>query len=312
MSRLIAVTGSSGFIGRWLARELARRGHRVRGLSRRPDPAASPAVEWVAGDLESESALRSLVAGADVVVHAAGVVAAARDDEFARVNAEGTRALLDVLDETGSQAPFLFLSSLAAREPAVSPYAASKAEAERLALARAGSREILVVRPPAVYGPGDRATLPLWAQLVRGWLLAPRGAQRFSLLYVGDLAVLLADLVEGSWTGGAVLEPDDAAPDFHDWPGAAATASRVLRSPVRLVRLPRAVFAAAAVASEGAARWLGGPPAIGRGKVAEMFQRDWCCRRSTMAGIAWRPATAFDDGLAATLAWYRDKGQAAA
>ena len=54
------------------------------------------------------------------------------------------------------------------------------------------------------------------------------------------------------------------------------------------------------------------PPAIGRGKVAEMFQRDWCCRRSTMAGIAWRPATAFDDGLAATLAWYRDKGQAAA
>jgi nucleoside-diphosphate-sugar epimerase len=286
------------------------RGHRVRGLSRRPDPAACPGVEWVAGDLESKAALRSLVADAEAVVHAAGVVAAAKDEAFARVNAGGTRTLLDVLDETGSPAPLLLLSSLAAREPAVSSYAASKAEAERVALA--GSREVVVVRPPAVYGPGDRATLPLWAQLVRGWLLAPRGAQRFSLIYVEDLARLLADLVEGSWPRGTVLEPDDQAPDFHDWPGAAAAASRVLRSPVRLVRLPRAVFAAAAVASEGAARWLGGPPAIGRGKVAELFQRDWCCRRATMAGIAWRPATAFEDGLAATLAWYRDEGRAAA
>ena len=178
-----------------------------------------------------------------------------------------------------------------------------------MALAQASAREVLIVRPPAVYGPGDRATLPLWAQLARGWLLAPRGARRFSLLYVQDLARLLADLMGCPWPRGDILEPDDAAPEFHDWPRAAATASRVLGSPVRLVPLPRAAFAVAATLSELVARWRGGQPVLGQGKVAELFQRDWCCRRATMAAFGWRPATGLETGLAATLAWYRDQGR---
>ena len=312
MGRLIAVTGLSGFIGRSLARELVRRGHRVRGLSRRPVGTGSPGVEWVTGDLRSGDALRSLFAGADAVVHLAGLVGSARAEAFGQVNAEGTRALLDALETTGSPAPLLLVSSLAARAPTVSPYAASKAEAERMALARAASREILIVRPPAVYGPGDRATMPLWAQLARGWLLAPRGARRFSLLYVEDLARLLAELLARPWPREAILEPDDAAPDFHDWPRAAAAAARALGSPIRLLKLPRAAFTAAAAASEIVARWRGGQPVLGRGKVAELFQRDWCCRRSTMAALPWRPTIALEAGLVATLAWYRAQGLARA
>ena len=262
------------------------------------------------GDLGSPEALRSLLAGADAVIHAAGEVGPCPPETFARVNAGGTKALLDVIEATGSATPLLLVSSLAAGRPAVSPYAASKAEAERIALDRAHAHPLLIVRPPAVYGPGDRATMPLWAQLARGWLLAPRGPRRFSLLYVEDLARLLADLLARPWPRAAILEPDDAAPDYHDWPRAAAVASRVLGSPVRLLPLPRAAFTLTATMSGLAARWRGGRALLDPGKVAELFQREWCCRRSTMAALPWRPVTGLEGGLAATLAWYRDQGRA--
>ncbi|WP_308238197.1 NAD-dependent epimerase/dehydratase family protein [Phenylobacterium sp. J367] len=118
--RLAALTGATGFLGRHTAAELARRGWRVRVLTRR-DP-VDPVwrgfePEVVVGDLADAGALKALARGADVVIHAAGLVKVSRLADFTRVNRDGAARVA----EAAGNAHLLLVSSLAAREPQLSP-----------------------------------------------------------------------------------------------------------------------------------------------------------------------------------------------
>ncbi|MCG8504139.1 MAG: SDR family NAD(P)-dependent oxidoreductase, partial [Sphingomonadales bacterium] len=142
------MTGATGFIGRRLIRHLADRGARVSALTRRPQP-EQPGVRWVAGDLHDAGALARLVEGADVVIHAAGLVKARNRAEFEGVNVAGTENLLAALAGHGAQARLVLVSSMAAREPQLSDYAATKRAAEDAVRARA-ELDWSILRPPAV------------------------------------------------------------------------------------------------------------------------------------------------------------------
>ncbi len=165
MAVTVALTGASGFIGARLAARLAEKGYRVKALRHRaalPEPASDSRPEVVPGGLGDDAALARLCAGADAVVHCAALVRARRAREFQRVNAEGVARLARAAAGAGSRPSVLLLSSLAAREPGLSAYAASKRAGER-ALAEQGSGlEWTVFRPPAVYGPGDRELLSVF------------------------------------------------------------------------------------------------------------------------------------------------------
>ena len=190
MSRLAAVTGATGFVGPHLVAALARRGWKLRLLIRRWTPLPSLAgveAEIVWGDLSDEASLETLVAGADAVVHAAGLIKARRPAEFDAVNRDGTARLSALAPDV----PFLLLSSLAAREPQLSPYAASKRAAEEVVARRSGPW--LAVRAPAVYGPGDRETLAYFKMARNGFALQPDCPDaRLSLVHVEDLAEAMA------------------------------------------------------------------------------------------------------------------------
>jgi nucleoside-diphosphate-sugar epimerase len=171
-SPIIALTGATGFIGGAVARRLLREGWEVRALYRpssRNDPVACAGLSWIPGSLEDTEALARLVAGADALVHCAGVVRGAGRDVFDRINAEGVARI--AARAAAAQVPrFLLMSSLAAREPQLSPYAASKRAGE-VALARtAGAMAWVVLRPPAVYGPGDRELRTLFRCIGHGLL----------------------------------------------------------------------------------------------------------------------------------------------
>ncbi len=308
---LVALTGATGFLGRHVAERLRARGLRVRALVRRDDPALEArGVELLRGDLGSAEALEALVEGAGTVVHGAGLVRAPADAAFEGANVVGTARLAEAARRRAEGARFVLISSLAAREPGLSAYARSKRRAEQELARRSDGLEPLVLRPPALYGPGDRATLPIMAQLVRGLLVAPRApANRFSLLYVEDLAEALAELVADPserWSR-APLEPDDGTPDGYAWRDLAEHAGQRTGRRVRLVELPRAVMTAAALLVEASARPLGRAPALSRGKVAELFHPDW---RAADDGRLWRgrTRTTFAEGFARTLAWYRSAG----
>src|SRR5690606_402074 len=154
----IAVTGATGFVGCALREAAAAQGAEIRALTRRPQGKA-PGVEWVRGDLHDRKALVRLVANAEAVIHVAGVVNTPDPMGFHLGNVEGTMALVEAA--VAARVPrFVFVSSLAAREPQLSKYGASKRHAEKVVAA--SGLDWTVVRPPAIYGPRDREMLELF------------------------------------------------------------------------------------------------------------------------------------------------------
>jgi nucleoside-diphosphate-sugar epimerase len=306
MAEPIAITGATGFIGRHLARTLAASGHRVRALVRRDEPTLTElGIEQWRGDLGAD--LEGFVAGCPAIVHVAGAVRARDARHFHDVNAGGA-ARLAAAAGTGTR--FVLISSLAARHPQVSAYAASKAAGERRVLEHAQRLTVTVIRPPAVYGPEDRATLPLLRGLSRGLLIHPAAPDaRFSLLYAHDLVALTGCVLAEPPPSGTIIEPDDGMPGGYGWASLAALAGERLGRRVRRVGIPPAPLGLAAWLAERQGRWSGQPPILSRGKVAELYHRDWVSDTRAAATVAgWRPEVRFGDGLVASLAWYREAG----
>src|SRR5262249_4191761 len=134
--------------------------------------------------------------------------------------------------------PFILLSSLAAREPQLSPYAASKRAAEDVLIRRGGPW--LVVRAPAVYGPGDRETLAYFRAVARGFALQPNVPNaRLSLIHVADLGEAMALALEQPLSP-AVYEIDDGHDSGYSYRDMADAASAASKRRARSVRLSRA------------------------------------------------------------------------
>ena len=147
----LAITGGTGFVGSHVIDAALAAGHQVQALTRREQPQRD-GLTWVAGDLASRDALKRLVEGADAVIHVAGTISARTAEGFEAGNVTGTLAMLAAATAGGLRR-FVHVSSLAAREPRLSLYGASKARAEELV--RSSGLDWAIVRPPAVYGPGD-------------------------------------------------------------------------------------------------------------------------------------------------------------
>ncbi|MEO1160948.1 MAG: NAD-dependent epimerase/dehydratase family protein [Pseudomonadota bacterium] len=308
----IAITGVTGFVGSHLVRQLAARGHDITALVRdrsrlsKKFPASAGVVE---GALDDRQAVDELVGGAEVVVHVAGAIKAIDAAQFMKVNADGTRAVVEAAARAGVTR-FVHVSSLAAREPDLSGYCGSKAAAESIVAASAGDMDWICVRPPAVYGPGDRATLPLVQQLSRRHaILTGTHDQRISLLHVEDLARGLVAAAEGLVEGGTVYEADDGTPQGYSWEDVAAAAGHSLGFTPRVHLLPRLVVQMAGAAGGMIARITGKAQILTVGKARELYHRDWVIKGTRLDATGhWQPGMKFDEGFAGTLGWYRAHG----
>jgi nucleoside-diphosphate-sugar epimerase len=302
--RTIAITGATGFAGRHAVSGLLARGHTLKALVRDPGQARFPAgVTVVKGDLGDAETLRQWLDGCDCAVHLAGVLAAVHERDYFRVNARGTVMLAEAAIRSGISR-FVHVSSLAAREPQLSPYAASKRAGEDAVAKLAGKLNAIIIRPPAVYGPGDRGTLPLIKQLTAGIAVIPGNKEgRFSLVHARDLARFVADAVANEL--GGLHEIGDGKPGGYGWEDLAAIASAFRGRPVRPLFLPAFVPQTIAAAAAALARLTGAPGMISSGKVRELYHRDWVSREGT---LRLADPIAFADGFAETVAWYREAG----
>jgi nucleoside-diphosphate-sugar epimerase len=303
MVKLVAVTGATGFVGPHLVAALARRGWRLRLLVRRWSPLPSLAgvdADLVLGDLSSEQALCQLVDGADAVVHAAGLIKARTDQDFLTINRDSA-ALLSAL---APDAHLVLLSSLAAREPGLSAYGASKRAGEAVVATRSASWTI--VRAPAVYGPGDRETLAYFRAVKLGIAPQPRlPSARLSLVHVADLAEALALTVERPPASSTYEIDDGRAYTYADM--AAAAGEALGRQPWRLA-VPQIIMSAVA-GWNGLRQALGGGAQIlTAGKVNEIFHPDWSAAdRRLAAAIGFQPRYDLTSGFRNTILWYRAK-----
>lgn len=298
---VLAITGGTGFVGRHLIDQALAAGHRVRALTRRVQP-ARPGVTWVEGALDGADSLAQLVTGADVVIHVAGVVNAADRAGFAAGNIAGTAAILAATRGAGVRR-FVHVSSLSAREPALSAYGWSKAEAERLVedCGLAWS----IVRPTGVYGPGDTEMRDVFRAARWGIaLLPPRG--RVSLIAVEDLARLLLVLATAAAPPPpALYEVDDGTVLTHAQL-AAMIGTAVGRARVLAIHLPRGLMRLGARLDR---RLRGDRAKLTLDRVGYLVHPDWTARADRRPPPAlWTATTPTAAGLAATARWYRAQG----
>jgi nucleoside-diphosphate-sugar epimerase len=300
----IALTGATGFVGRPVCRLLIEGGHEVSVLVRNPDRLeAAGELRVVMGDLFNKVALAELVKGADAVLHLAGAIKARGREGFFAVNRDGTANLVKAALEGGVKR-FVHVSSLAAREPQLSAYGASKLAAEQAVTLPVTDMKVLIVRPPAVYGPGDEATLPLLKEITRSVAIIPgHNRQRFSLIHVDDLAAVLADAVESARTG--LVEVDDLSGGYG-WDDVLAITRHVFGTPKNSLFLPFGLAGIAGSVADVLASVSGHAQMISLGKMRELYHRDW-----VVTGENWpRPnPIVLSHGLPETIRWYQEQGK---
>lgn len=310
MARIAALTGATGFIGQELLRQLKDSGWHVRALTRRAPGQDSPGVTWIKGDLSSPTALYELVQGSDVVIHLAGAVKARNRADFFDANAAGVAAMIEATAARAAEAHFILISSLAAREPGLSHYAASKAAGENAVTQAAAASNWTILRPPAVYGPGDFEILKILKSLKFGLgFVAGTGNSRLSMVHVRDLCAGIIATIGAQPAFGRLLHIDDGCEGGYTLGEILTVGAQILERTPRLVRVPRLALVSAAGLNQGLAKLTGDVPMLTLGKVRELCHDDWVCHGEMLWDYTdWRPGIKVPTGLAETLAWYRDRG----
>ena len=297
----LAITGATGFVGSHLLDAALAAGHEVKALTRSKQHDRD-GVDWVVGDLSSRDALEWLVDQADAVIHVAGSINAPNKAGFEEGNVAGTLAMLAAATAGGIHR-FVHVSSLAAREPKLSLYGASKQRGEELV--HSSGLDWAIVRPPAVYGPGDRETLELFRMARLGLMLMPPKG-RVSVIHADDLARLLLALADPSAPVSCLVEPDDGKPGGWTHREFAKALAEAVGTRAAVISSPGVLLRLAARADQ---LFRGEKAKLTTDRAAYFSHRNWVVepKRAAPAEL-WRPQIATPDGLKMTAAWYREKG----
>ena len=296
----IALTGATGFIGFELQRRLLSDGFQVRALVRpqsRNRNRIATGVEVLQVALNDAAGVEAAVDGVDVVIYAAGTVRGRSLIDFKEANVDGLVTVCEAVSKRTKPPQVLLISSLAATRPELSHYASTKREGER-SLQACDQFGWTILRPPAVYGPGDKEMLPLFRSIRFG--LAPivgPAEQRLSLLHVEDLAhAIVAWLRYRNACSSQVFEIDDGHEDGYDWREIIALSKG--RLPVVKVFLPKRVVSSFGHINLMLARCLRTAPMLTPGKVRELSQKTWLCDNASFTSITdWTPAVQLDEGV---------------
>ena len=299
MSKTVALTGATGFIGRVLIAKLVASGWKVRALARQiSSEQDSPLVEWIYGDLGCDSALYDLVSDTEAVIHCAGAIRGKSWDDFSRTNVTGTRNILRAASGAASCSRFLFISSLAAREPHLSWYTRSKFEAEKLIPTFSGLASA-IFRPAAVYGLGDKAMQPFFQAMRYGILPVPGDiGNRFGLIHVDDMVAAIHNWLEAGQPVIGTYEIDDGTGGY-DYTSIALLAEQVLGRSVYCCQIPLSAIRMLAHFNLWLAHFLNYAPILTPGKVLELQHPDWTCDISSLkkALLGWSPVTKLETML---------------
>jgi NADH dehydrogenase len=193
MSKLVTIFGGSGFVGRYIARRMAKEGWRVRVAVRRPNEAifvrpygVVGQVEPVLANIRDDDSVRDAIHGADAVVNCVGILAERGKNTFGLVQTHGAARVARIAAEEGVER-LVHVSAIGADSTSSSDYARTKAEGEAAVLEH--FPRAVILRPSIVFGPEDEF-FNRFAQMTRtGPFLPVVGAgTRFQPVYVDDVA----------------------------------------------------------------------------------------------------------------------------
>ena len=317
MSKILAVTGANGFVGRALCTEALRRGLAVRGITRVPC-ALPDGVENVAvGEVDGDTPWEQSLAGCDVVVHLAARVHIMRDKshdplaEFRRINTAGTMRLAHCARRAGVRR-LVNVSSIGVNGPSTegelvftdrdvpdphNPYSLSKWEAEQALrlIQLEGGLEVVTVRPPLIYGPGVGGNfLRLLGAVYRGIPLPLGLTGNFrDLLYVGNLVDFLLVCAHDPRANGNTYLVSDGTP---------VSTHALLRGLARALEVRSRLFPVPPFLLQWAGDVTGNTAEIHR--LLSSLRVDGS---KVQRELDWHPSFTLREGLQATADWYRAK-----
>lgn len=334
MSRCL-VTGATGFIGPRLVAQLQQAGHEAVCLVRSSSKTAALeelGVELVLGDVTQPDTLPAALEGVDAVYHLAGLTHAPKLEQYLAVNEAGTAHLAQASAAQVKPPVLLVVSSLAAAGPSpvgmphteatpaapVSNYGTSKLAGEQAARVCADHVPTTILRPPVVFGPGDRDGLKLFKAIksIRIHLVPNMSGLPLSLIHADDLAAamikaanqgerLVADASSDAGQG-IYYAADPAASSYAEVGRMAAEAMGVKAWIFRRRKYP---FLIPALLGDLKAQLTGKASVFGMDKLREASASGWVCDPSkAMSQLDFAPAASLVERYQQTAEWYRKAG----
>lgn len=321
----VLVTGANGFVGTRLCHLLLKDGFAViAGVRKSSDLTSleSLNIEYRYGDVTLPESLPAMVADVDYIVHNAGITKARNKDDFHRINEQGTLALFEAASKHNQALKkIVYISSLAAAGPSVdgcpvmeddkphpiTTYGRSKLGGEQAALGFADQLPVVAIRPPGVYGPGDREIFGFFEAVHKGIRpLIGDMKRRVQVVHVDDLArgILLA-LTKETRTGSIYFIAEGRSYSMAELIGMLQQACGRKGFPLRL---PAPLFRTLAVVSEVACKLFGATPMLTREKAAELL--DWWEMSLDHAynDLGYESRIPFAQGAKDTYDWYLRMG----
>lgn len=322
------VTGATGFLGSHLIDRLLEKGWEVHALVRK-----SSNLRWLSGkkinlyygDVVGDlAALREGLKEVDLCFHLAGVIRAARPSDYDKVNAEGTRNVLESLLQVNPKVgKVVVVTSLAASGPAqngrplnetddcrpVTDYGKSKLKAEKIAMSYCDRLPVTIIRPPGIYGPRDTQIYHYFKMATRGFIILPRGGERrLNLVHSDDVVQGILLAAESPQSTGETFFIGDG--ENYSWEEIVDQVSAAVRPRgVFKLRLPKSMGYLLGGGGEIFMRLTGQIIPINLTNIKNFFKGNWVLDIGKARRIlGYRPTHPLAEGLQETAAWYRKQG----
>lgn len=318
----ILITGANGFIGSRLCRVFVSNGHKViAGVRKTADLTllADAPVEFRYGDVTSPESLTAMVTGVDYIIHNAGVVKAKTREHFFNVNESGTRNLFEAVAKANPKVlKVVYISSLSVAGPSVNGravtesdpprpitvYGESKLAGEKVALSYADRLNVVVVRPPGVYGPGDKEMLTVF-KTVNNRIKPLFGdcSRRLQLVHVDDLCLGVYRATIADTKSGSVYFI--AEKQSYSMTELVAMLERASGRKGLPLPIPAALFKVIAAVSETSFRLVGATPMLTREKSGELLGSWQISTDKAKRELGFESQIEFAEGAKQTYEWYR-------
>lgn len=325
----ILITGASGFIGNFLIEEGLKRNYEIYAAIRKSskiEHLKNKAVKFIEIDLANKEDIQSKLSSSpefDFVIHNAGITKSLRKKNFSEINYLFTKKIIEaILVSNKSPLKFLYVSSLSAAGPGkediptpilitdtpapISNYGSSKLSSEKYITEQTGIPYI-VVRPTAVYGPGDKDFLNMVKLINKNIdLMIGSHKQALTFIYVKDLSRLIFDLLESQYSNKTYFASDG---NIYDKTAMSDIIAEILIKKIHRFYIPVFLSKITAVISETISNITGKASVINSDKIKEFSACNWNCDISSLKNdINFKPDYSLEQGLKETIEWYKQKG----
>jgi len=324
----VLVTGASGYTGTVLVQKLVKQGASVRAIARKSSNLTAfegLPIEWIRGDVFDPTTVSQAIQGVEYVIHVAAAYREAKitDETYHKVHIESTKLLAHGLIGSSTLKRFVHVSTVGVHghidEPPAdetyrfSPgdiYQRTKADAEVWIqeFAKTSNFPLAVVRPAAIYGPGDKRLLKVFKMASKPvFPLFGKGQGLYHLIHVEDLTdIFILTALHPAAAGEAFIAGNASPSRLEDI--ARTIADEIGNKKMRFIRFPAWPLFLAADLCEAVCKPLGIEPPIYRRRVA-FFTKDRAFNTSKLQRLlGYTNRIGVEEGLRSTARWYRGSG----